>query len=40
VPVWSTIVTLKLVVPPAESDVLDSPMTPVWKLLPLPLPIE
>jgi hypothetical protein len=40
VPVSSTIVTLRLAVPPAESEVLESWIIPDWKPLPLPLPIE
>ena len=40
VPVWSTIVTLRLAVPPAEREVLESSIIPAWKPLPLPLPIE
>src|SRR6185312_10499211 len=32
--------TVMLAVPPAASDVLDSPMAPDWKPEPVPLPIE
>jgi hypothetical protein len=40
VPVWSTIVTVRLAWPPAAREVLDSSIIPAWKPLPLPLPIE
>jgi hypothetical protein len=33
-------VTDRLDVPPADIEVLDSPSSPDWKVLPLPLPIE
>jgi hypothetical protein len=39
VPVLSTIETVMLTVPPAESEVLARPMAPDTKLLPLPLPM-
>ena len=40
VPVWSTTVTVRLVVPPAATDALEIPIMPDWKELPVPLPIE
>jgi hypothetical protein len=40
VPVWSTMDTLRLAVPPAEREALESWIIPAWKLLPLPLPME
>jgi hypothetical protein len=40
VPVWSTIVTVRLVVPPADRLVLEVRIMPDWKLPPVPLPME
>jgi len=40
VPLLSTMDTCRLVVPPADSEALETLMMPDWKLLPLPLPIE
>jgi hypothetical protein len=40
VPVWSTIVTSRLAVPPAETLALERWIIPAWKPAPLPLPIE
>jgi len=33
-------VTVRLAAPPADNEVLDSPIIPDWKLPPLPFPIE
>jgi len=40
VPPVLTTVTLRLAVPPADSDLLDRLITPFWKVLPAPLPIS
>jgi hypothetical protein len=40
VPVRSTMEIARLVLPPAEREVLVKPMTPLWKPPPVPLPIS
>jgi hypothetical protein len=40
VPAWSTIVTLRLAVPPADRELLDRAILPLSNVLPLPLPIS